>query len=867
MRELFYRRDNKGGGGYKVVAREASISAKEEAFGSQKAMPVSVGEVPMFTYKMCCTEAGTVLVSCGYIDPHGSRGSGFTHALLTEDAAERSALLDAYPAASPYFGRVREAYSRGEDDNPLDLETKPLRVPLQEYLDGVNVDPRAAIGILRETFQSEELLKQVFAAILDSASANPRMVVIVLEGDKVEELPEHGRRIAEALYACLPEVIAARVGYQAPALNLSDVTFCLRFVNQAALAKSSVVYGVQPSQQRFTPPQGMRLVIGEYIEALARQVWSDDLGAFVWIRTMRRQLSDWSMFGSKNVPQDIALRYAFYTRPDALTPTEIRQLLDWRHEMIEQAARTANPALFDASSFWKDAEAWVTQKCLPEIWRSMDSWKRGDPVLDPELLRVIFRDSQQLYAMHRPEAGFYADYLAENLARGTMCPPQDAPKLRRELLGYFCDQANRAHSESFADQELYWNGIEAWVRREWCEGDLIMDSKAVEAVRKLYRFDANRMQPYVDAYVRLLIDKKTNLCNGDNSEFYHDAVKKLFNEHRDVFAASMQRELQGQNPFQSAQALQKYHWYQSRTEGDGSLTDSLRRLSDRQLQYALSSMTPQDAEALLDEVNGGRGKGIVPVAEQLLSKTDAIVAIQQRIVSLLSNSGFYEYYPEKLETSRQIAELLDQFQAFNRVSWTQRFETLERVRGMSMETVSGDDFDAFLRESDRSMDNKQRQKARDLLWSSIRKAYEGGKAPSDFAPLVRALAMKSYDAGTFSPSEMCEDCEKLNQPEAKLKRFCAKQANEKAEEGMGYLAAEVLKYLKTPAKKRAAVECRYPREPERQQARDHRGHKRKSGKQPAFAGVPFAVPVAGTVVFGGGLAASAVMLLRMVGLM
>ena len=856
MKELFYRRETAGG--YKVVAKDASLSAKEEAFCAQKALPVSAGEVPLFTFKQCCMDTGALLVSCGYIDPHGNRGSGMAHALMTQSDEERKALLDAYPATSTYFDDIRKLYSRRVDS--LDLETKNLSVPLQKYLGTKSGEQSDALRLLQETFASEDLLAKVFSALLDAASPNPRMVVIALENDSIEELPEHGRSIAEALFCCLPEVVATRLGYLSPAINLSDVSFALRFVQDPSVAKSSMVYLVQPSQNRFIPPSSQRMSVGDYPLMLASKVMDGSPTAFSWIRDIRRVLSDWTIFSSKDISRDIGLRYAFYTRIDSLEPREKRSILEWRHEMVNKAEREGSSVL-EASPFWLDVEKWLENNCIPEIWDHQSEWRKGSVLYDPEIVRTLFIDAERLGLLGFGEAGFYRELFNKKLLNGTICPEAEKSRINSELVNYFCDQAGRATQANFSDGLLYWDTIEKWIYAQWVDGVFINNNKVNPAVRKLFQIAPERMRRFLNAYVDHLAQKKVPLCGSDHSDFHEKATEQLLSAQRPCFIEIMKRDLDANNPFASEKAKYVYSWYGKLIARDAELEQLLRQYGEKHLKNTLSGIVGTDAQSILSELNAERTDGILAQAEQLGLREQAKTEMEKCLVVLMREKGFYSFYPQDIQKARQIAKILDSQHAYDRRSWEQRIINLEQIRRLDVTSLTKGHFENYRNLFDHDLDDKDRQKARELLWSQMTEKYKNEKQ-NDIESLLWALAMKSYENGTINLTQICKDANALGLQNRELKRLLKKYADEEAKEGLGYIAEITLTYLRDDGEGTRDVLKRYPgATTQRTLVRD------EEDSDGPFAGIPIGVPIAGSVMFGGGLVVSAISLLRMIGLM
>ena len=141
----------------------------------------------------------------------------------------------------------------------------------------------------------------------------------------------------------------------------------------------------------------------------------------------------------------------------------------------------------------------------------------------------------------------------------------------------------------------------------------------------------------------------------------------------------------------------------------------------------------------------------------------------------------------------------------------------------------------------------------------MRAWQDSGDAPME--GVLTGVCMLALEEGgyglCFRPAKCVSTLEKLGLREKKLAAYCGKNADEGASEGVGYLADVMLSYLKTSEKKRTEESVVYPR------AYVEYGTKKRSAP---LAGLPVAVPIVGIAVFGGGLAASALGLMRCIGL-
>ena len=645
MRELFYRRADQRLGGYKVVARDAGLSGREEVFASQKAMPASQGEALHLTYKQCRLDEG-IMLSCGYFDVHGSRGSGIAHVLFTEDQAEREALLDALPLSSAYFSQVREAFAADE----AAIERKDHRVPLEAFVGLRGDDPRGPLKKLRTVFSDEPMLSRVFEALLDAASANPHMVAIVLEGEPIETLPGTGRCLAEALFGCLPAVTAACLGYQSPAFSLNDVTFGLRFMNQAAPARSGMSFAFLPASRQAFPPSDYKDEPGEYASELARLVMDGSDAAFDRIRALRERLNDWSMAGSRTMAQDLAMRYAFYTRRAAMTAAEVRRLLAWYHEQIDQAARENAPGRLDGSRFWADVNRWATEEYLAGAWAQRPRWNGNGGFYSGEQVRLLFEDGQKLHELNRAEAAAYRTLYARHLATGTICPADEMAAFDKHLKAYYCGQIQKARDNSFAGGQLYWDAVEAHMRAAWLHRADAWEGALGAALRRAYELSPEDHGDIAAALADHMIETNAPLSGDDGGAIREKALALIVARDRDFVAASMKREL-SENPYQSASAVSRFAWYRRFTADDDALRAGYEAICLDHLNRAIAACGPDDLEALLDELEGRRGRGFSETTALILPGHDARAAVKARAAAIGASVGIHDFFPNQPEAA------------------------------------------------------------------------------------------------------------------------------------------------------------------------------------------------------------------------
>ena len=855
MKEFFYKRMSKG---FQVVTQHSSMISPDVNLASRRVVEAKEGALSTLSYRQSFLDDGTVVLSCGYNDPHGERGSSMTHVLLTQSGEERAALLAAYPIMSRYFDQFRERYDA--DAESVDLNIKSIA--LEDYLDRRTAQPSDALTLLRDTFKDEDTLAQLFTAAIDSAAANNRITIVILPGQSPEDVAMPGKRLGEAILACLPDVVAASLGIMSPAMDIKDVSYGLRFTHVPAMATVKSAYRFVPAEDRVLLPGNVRLESSACARALAKLVMAGDLQR---LRALREALTDWTLFREEGLYDGIELRYAFFEAQSQMAPERRRKLLDWHHAMIERAQKANDASILDVSSFWAPVEKWIREAYLPETWANMGLWKRGDPLLDPALIKRLFEDGQKLYALGRPEAVGYRDFLAERMREGNICPESEMKTFRRETLGYFHDQVTHAKTADFERDQLYWRPVEDWVRGEWAKGALMGDGKLVACVKRLYELAPEGRGDYVDGYVGYLTTARSvTLSTGDSSALYAAATDEIVRDHRDFFSNAMRRELEAVNPFNDPAARARYEWYLRRCEDDPAMRESLRGIAQRQLSGALNGCGKEDVPALLEELNGGAGKGYLAVAERLTDRADASGQIAARVCAIHQSDGFYSYYFKDRQTARQLAALMDEHSGagYGRKNWQGIFGNLESVRGMTGDRLNREAFESYVTIADRA-DERQLALMRQLLDENLGDAF-GERVPEDLKGLAYGLAMRAYDRSGIALHEAIGALGKLSVSESKLKGWCAKHADTDAVEGTGYLASVLLDYLKVNPRKREDAVVPYPGQydddddeaPARVIRRGHRG---------GLAGLPAWVPALGGV-FGAGFIASATALLKLIGL-
>ena len=135
--------------------------------------------------------------------------------------------------------------------------------------------------------------------------------------------------------------------------------------------------------------------------------------------------------------------------------------------------------------------------------------------------------------------------------------------------------------------------------------------------------------------------------------------------------------------------------------------------------------------------------------------------------------------------------------------------------------------------------------------------------------------MRAYDGGAFDVEAILKDVDKLEISDREFRRCCAKNAGE-ALEGVEYIAEQLRQYTSAPEDEAPRRRRRYPgQRAEREVPERSRGRGASSWvddedddeEEGAFDGIPMAVPLVGAAVFGVGFVASAIGLIKIIGLL
>lgn len=877
MKQMIYRRlhsTNTSVGGYAVTACAENISAMQRSEAQKYA------RVPMLSdesvewkasfYRQYRLNDGTLVVNCGFYDPHGRRGSAVVHTAMTENEQERERYLDRLPAASGYFGAVRAAY---DESGVMEIEKGDMIVSLDDYFAGAPVRREDALAIIRSELGSEETVTEMFTALMDVASINPRMIVVFMDAQDVIEVGERGRRLAEALLSCLPEPIAAAIGYMSPAVDDGEnATFGLRFACRSGFrfgGAQSQAYTFDLPEGKVVRPRAADEAAKEYAAELAALVMRGDDAAFARVRELRAMMADSSCMKQSErlrgkpgltVPAKMAIRYALVTRPDRLQSAEKRLVLDWRGEMIDEAI--GNPKGFSPFAFWSRVDSWTLNVALPDLWANQDQWRNGGEFYAPERVLRVFEDSHRLHLNRRPEAEGYKSFVEARLAEDRLYP-RDRQKMCDDLLRYFamCADTAAARGADAIQGMLYFGPVENWVRTVWLgAARTFRRQNMFPAVEKLCNagvLESDKVRAYVEAYSELIFEFSEKLYVEKESRFHADVVQAVARNTPERMKASMICDLRNKNPYASAGAEAVWQWYRKLLPLVPALEDIFLSLNRQNLENALARASVESIPALVDELRGGE-RGMIACAGRLDAGLNAREMIESRIVALSRNAGVGMYYPDHVQLGEAVCALLSRYDGDR---WMAQHQILRDVSRMNPAQLTMDDFDHFVGILRSGAYPAVSARVREILDHGMMRAGQSD-AEASMESLLIGLAMltlsDSQNAGLcWNPEHAVNRLERLGVREQKMAAYCKKQADEDAVDGVGYLADVMLSYLRTPEKKRTGEPAAYPR-PWRPEG---------AGRRAPLAGLPVAVPIAGIAVFAGGLTASALGLLNYIGLM
>lgn len=879
MKQMIYRRAGGAStstGGYAVTARADSISAMQRSEAQKHARIPALSDEnikhKVSFFRQYQLDADTLAVSCGFYDPHDPRGSAIVQTAMTEDRAERARYLSRLPVTSGYFDAVKAAYTQSGE---FEIEKGDMMLPLEDYFSAATSSRADALNVIRKELGSEDTMREMFAALLDAASSNPRMIVAFMDAQDLVQVGERGRRLAEALLSCLPDSVAAAIGYMSPALDDSEnTTFGLRF----ALRSNFKFAGAQTQAYTFDLPAGDVIKprtadsgAEEYVRELAALVMQGDDAALKRIDELRAAMEDPSCFKPKEklkgkpapaIPSQMSIRYALVTRPDRLESAEVRRVLDWRHTMIDEAL-VKNSAGFGPFGFWTRVNEWVLNVCLPDMWANQSGWKKGSQVYDPDVALRVFDDSQRLHAAGRSEAIGYKEFVANKLAAGQLYA--DNQILLDRLIKYFkncADGSARSGAIVPLRSHLYFDPVENWMRTVWLAMRPAPRSRDVLAsVEQLYAAGAlepEKLQTYVDGYSELIFDGRDGLFVMGESRFHAAVVQAVAKNNPARLAVSMRADLRGKNPYASAGSMPVWQWYRRLTTQANGLEGEYLSMNRENLENALARTGFDGIPALADELRGA-GLGMIACASRLDAGLNAREMIERRIAALSKNSGVGMYYPERIELAGTVSAILEKYEGGG---WMKAHEALSDVCSMKPGRLTMADFDRFAEIAGSDMRSGVVDRARELLDQAMCRAWPN-PADAPMESVLTGICMLTLNVSRsgglcFNPERAASQLDKLGVREQKLAAYCKKHADADASDGVGYLADVMLSHLKTSEKKRTGESVAYPK------VRSASGNRKRRAP---LARMPVAVPIVGIVVFAGGLAASTFGLLNYIGLL
>lgn len=866
MKQMIYRRlggAGTGTGGYGVTACADSITALQRSEARKHTRVPALRDENIkhrasfyWQYRL---DADTLSVSCGYYDPHDPRGSAIVQTAMTETADERARYLQRLPAASGYFDAIKAEYT---DVCAFEIENGDMMLPLEDYFAAATAEHADALRIIREELGSEENVREMFCALLDAASSNPRMVVVFMDAPDLVCVGERGRRLAESLLFCLPECVASSLGFVSPATDDSEnIAFGLRFALRDGFRfanAQSQAYVFDLAAGSIVKPRTAESGAEEYVRELTRLVMQGDASALERIAQLRGEMNDHSLFRQKeklkgksapSIPAEMNLRYALLTRPDRLEHDEMRSMLNWRHAMAEECLARPDGDRAELA-FWSRVDDWTLNRCLPKLWRSQSDWRKGDGVNDPDAVKCIFEDSGRLHLAGRAEMLGYRAFVADRLESDALYS-LDPGRLNAKLVEYFSHCA----SSSEPQKQLYFEPVERWLRTVWLNGENPPHSREVfAALEKLCAanaLEADKLKIYVNGYSKLIfLDCKT-LYVASESRFHELVVQAVVQRNPAGLDSAMNADLGNKNPY-AENGRPMWLWYERILEQLPALKNKYLAMNHENLKNALAHKSADDVPALVEELQDS-GRGLIDCARRLDASLDVRKMIEERIVALSKTAGIGNYYPDRVELAEKIAGLLEKY---GQPGGLKMHRALADVCEMDPGDLTMNDFVRFAEIISMRPDVVSR--ARELLEQKLCRAWTDPANVPLKSALVGAymLSLENWNGLQINPARAAAWLDRLDIRERKLVACCKGLADADATEGLGCLADAMLSYLNTPEKKRTGETIGYPRPP-RVQVR----------RRAPLENLPLAVPIAGMAAFAGGLAASALGLLHCIGLM
>ena len=831
MKELIYRR---GEAGYRVDRVATDLPKAMQASASSCAMtgmPQDLGDEAGHYYRQFRMNNGGMAVGVSYKDPFGNRKSALADILFTADRAEALQLVASYPMTGRYFLNQKRLYAQTQS---AEQAWAALNVSVPVFAGDRAGELPAACRLLKGVFGDQALLASMFAALLDVASNNPRMILLFGPEEKPEDMAEHGRSIIEALFACIPPTAAIHIGYIAPADTddrSGNAMFGIRYSRCRDISEDArpYAYTFDLTRREGSAPAQANSAAADYAADLAGLVFQGDRAALDRIRELRRLLDSPALFDDADVPGTVAMFHHLAVGADELSEGEAEALLDWRHATL-QAAK-GEPASLDALPMWPRVEQWTRERALGRILSCRAEWKQGDRVNCAERLREILEDGDRLHRLGRPEAQAWRKAYAEQLSGGALLDEAVLPGARRELIRRCAEQAADPDGAS-----LYWPVQESWLFDQWKRGALVGDGQAAAAVGALYARDPVGADRYIQAEADNSVASGALRAGALESDVDRAVFARLLEQRPDFAIGAMETALKERDPFDGGEDLDVWQRWQRATEGNPPAREAYLRCLDARVERTLSMAGEGDVPGLLEELEtGGRFSG---TCAALGCEGDVNAKVRDRVRALAEGKGVYPYYPDQPAAARSLANLLGG-------PWPGRLDALEQANALSPRQLTAEDLDRAIGQGwlDAS-DEECLGRVRTLMWRRLRADLDGAQ-PSE--AMLTALALHNYRRGTLDPKGMLKDAEAIGVSRKKLESFCRKAADAGATRGLPCVARILREGVATgyPAQARRATE----------------GHAAR------FAGIPTAVAAAAVPVFALGAVACLLGVLSRIGLL
>lgn len=851
MKEFIYRRDE---GGFAFVRCAVGVSEAQRNAIANQAYPATVcmesaatttDEIGYLQFRL---SDGRVVLMAHYRDAAGSRQSKLYQFLVTEDEAETRALFEGYPCDVDYFGSFREHYAQVDS---LEDMTEGSEVSIETFLSGGRSALQKACQLLKEVFGTPELLAATFDAMLDVASKNQKMLELLGPQEESAAAALRGKRIIEALLACMPPVLATHIGYICPECNdKGNALLGMRYSGKRTVLPSvrQFSYVCDLVQRQCAAPGRPNHSAQAYAAELAQLVFQGDDAALRRLRQLRDALDDAELYENADVPAGIALRYRFLNGVDGIPDADRKTWLDWHHSAV--TAGDAHGGFIMRSMFWTLVDDWLVGVMMDGIYAHAREWRDTDPVYSCARVAEIYADGQRLFALGRNEAAAYREWFTQRLEGEGLLNAANQQLVERELVRAFCEQVKRSNDAAFEQRGLYWTSIERWVRKRWMSGALTQDRNVLEAVQKLYVLDMELGKAYVSAYINFVRCAAVSPLKLVQTEFGRAVYAGLLDDEPGFIAERAVREMETQDFFSDSAALNRVLKYQEMMTSVPELATAYADFCESSLRQKIAYFKAQDAARLFRELDAPAG-GIIDIYGRIAPGGDARGPLEAKLFELVKDDGIYLCYPAQPELAGKIAQFLDR-RSGKRI-WGERLRVLEAVHALDLNALD-QKFDGLMEDGfDTWGDSVLFTKAQEQLWSAIQENFS--ENTGNMKALLMALALHNSCGGSFRPTGIKKDLSALDIPEKKLLAYCKHRNEPNASRGLGYVAHVMCGVLDPKRCEWEDVWVDYP------------GEEREEKVVGMFAGVPMAVAIASIFVFGGGLAASMIGILMNVGLL